>query len=54
MSNENNLSSLLSETVKHLTDAQLKVFRAELKRSLPIVVKECDKKAKTTRSDATE
>lgn len=45
MQNETNLQELLSETVKHLTSDQLQVFRAELKKSLPIVVKECDRKA---------
>ena len=53
MQNETNLQELLSETVKRLTSEQVKVFRAELKKSLPIGVKECDRRAtETTRSDA--
>ena len=53
MQNKHSLQELLAETVERMTSDQVKVFRRELKKSLPIVVKECDRKAtETTRSDA--
>ena len=52
MQKADNLAGLLSETVKSMTSEQVKVFRAELIKTLPVTVRKCSKKAKISQEKA--
>ena len=45
MSKVDSLPSLLSKEVKSMNREQVKVFRKELIKSLPVLVRECSQKA---------
>ena len=45
MSKVDNLPGLLSKEVKSMNSEQVKVFRKELIKSLPVLVRECSQKA---------
>ena len=46
MSKVDNLPGLLSNEVKSMNSEQVKAFRTELIKSLPVLVRECGQKAR--------
>jgi hypothetical protein len=48
MSKEDALSGLLCSEIERTTPEELRAFRRELKKSLPVLVRECSQKARDT------